>query len=105
MCFLLYACSAVGIYMQISAGISFPIIDDILIFILASILLYFTIRKRSSVNKLIGILSLVTTIAGFPLRVLSGPSNSKSKDMGGVIAITAVKTFLLIFCAKMSFSN
>ena len=98
--FLLLGCFVWGITIQFLYGISLALIDDVAIFSVASIMLYFTLKKRVSAGKKLGGYTLAVAFFGFGIRGIA--PFFQSKGTGLQIGLLIARTIILMFCTSLN---
>ena len=99
-CILIYGCSIWGISLNSIYGINYSLIDDIILFLLASIMLYLTIRKRTTCETKLGVLTLILTFLGFVVRGLATAFFNIAVLKFVVLLI--IRTLILVFCTTFN---
>ena len=94
-CILLYGFSIWGIILATIFGPSYGLIDDGFLIILASIMLYLTIKKRSTGRKKLGAVTLIIMFLGFAARGMN--TFFIKKGIGIYIGLLAARSIFLIY--------
>ena len=97
---LLSGCVIWGLTIQFIYGISLGLADDIAILSIIGIMLYYTLKRKSTGGKKFGSYTLCVAFLGFAARGLSGFIDSKKgiKQIGILIA----RTIILMFCCTLN---
>ena len=82
---ILYAIIIASISLQFYYGFSINLIDDALVFILATIMLFLAIKGESSTSCKLGCYNLFLFFCGFPIRAVGHIMNTNEKGMSWMI--------------------
>ena len=97
---ILYICTIFGIVLQIIYGINIALIDDALICSLASIMLFFTLKNKSTNILPLGLYTIAITIGGFLIRGYS--FNYISGKVLLAVGYFMARNFILMFCISVN---
>ena len=97
---LLYGCTIWGALLQKEYGINLAIFDDVAIFSLASIMLFYTLKKRAITGKKLGCFIMIVAFGGFMIRGFSFLFITGDVLIG--VGLLIARTFILIYCITMN---
>ena len=97
---LLYSCFIWGIILQIIYGLSLALIADAVLCSIASIMLFYTLKKRSSAGIKFGAYTLCVAIVGFGVMGVS--TFFVNKGIGISVGLLVARTLVLMFCTSLN---
>ena len=98
---ILYAIIITSIGLQIYYGFSVNLIDDVLVFILATIMLALPLKGKSSASCKLGCYNLFVFFCGFPIRTVGHILNENEKGMAW-IALAIIRTVVVILITSFN---
>ena len=102
-CFILYGCSIFGISLNCVYGAKYSLIDDVFLFILPSIMLYLTIKKRSTFGTKLGLSTLGIWLLGLAPRVVDLFFLSEGRKLFTILMI--IRIVALVPVIYLNYSN